>query len=196
MNEPQKKDRPQIEPIQLSGKVKESKAAKVKKAFILKDGRSIGHAIAYDWLIPGIKHLFFNVVTGGLGMSLFGDGYRPQSSSGGYYTQARPYQTVTYKQDYNSVYRQNGQPQKSTQDAFNLDTVVFSNQADAERVITAMIDMIEAYQFVEVSAFYDLVGMTAPYTAENWGWRNLANAKTAVGNNGFYIIFPPIEPIK
>ena len=58
-----------------------------------------------------------------------------------------------------------------------------------------MIDVIEQYNVVSVLDLYDMVDMSAPHTANKYGWTNLRNADVVRVRDGYVIKLPKPFPI-
>lgn len=171
-----------------------SKKNTLKKSFIAKDAKEVGHYAFFDVLIPSIKRIIYDLTIKSLGMSLFGT---ETSSNSGYTSYARPYQSVSYGGNY-PMRQLNAQqqPQKAAIPGVNdYQNFVFKSRGDAELVLNQMTDIIEEYGMVRVSELYDLVGKTAPVTSENYGWKSVVQARVDMCSEGFCIKLPPCYPL-
>lgn len=72
--------------------------------------------------------------------------------------------------------------------------LIFETRSEAERVLDAMNELIELYCTVRVADMYDLVGETSPYTANDYGWKNLNTASVVRVCNGYKLRLP--SPIR
>lgn len=77
----------------------------------------------------------------------------------------------------------------------DINSFRFSTQADAEVVLTCMVDAIDRFGRVSVNDFYDYVGVTAPFTDVYWGWTNLSQATTRRYSDGYALVLPAPMPI-
>lgn len=76
----------------------------------------------------------------------------------------------------------------------DLESYSMRSREDAESVLEGLEAYIETYDAVPVSAFFELIGITAPYTYNDYGWTNLADTKVISTPNGYSIRFP--KPIR
>lgn len=189
MEEPRKKYNPVVKDA-----VEVSKKTSLKKSFIAKDAKEVGHYAFFDVLIPSIKRIIYDLTIKSLGMSLFG---QETTTTNNYTSYARPYQSVSYGGGY-PLRQVGGQqaPQKAAIPGINdYQNFVFKSRGDAELVLNQMTDIIEEYGIVRVSELYDLVGKTAPVTSENYGWKSVVQARVDMCSEGFCIKFPPCYPV-
>ena len=173
----------------VTGDVGVSTSKKVKDAFIQKDGKTIRDYAFFDVFIPSVKRTIYDLITRIFGMALFGDKSSNGYSPPGGVDYARPYQQVAYRAD-GSVYKPYNQTIPSSKPSvpstgYEYESWVFSNRGDAEAVLNQLTDMIELYGFVTIVDLYDSVGKTAPYTADNFGWRSMAGCETKLCSGGW-----------
>lgn len=76
------------------------------------------------------------------------------------------------------------------------DDIVFETREDAERVLDAMTDTVKRYGVVTLADVYDIVGRTATYTANKYGWRSVNAGEVVRCRVGYYIKLPKAEEIK
>lgn len=181
----------------VTGQVDVSTGKKVKDAFIQKDGKTIRDYAFFDVFIPGVKRTIYDLVTRIFGMALFGD---KGSSSPGGYDYARPYQQVSYRVG-ESPYRQyNNAPQTQNRQpaltGYEYENWVFTNRGDVEAVLNQLTDMIEEYGVVTIVDLYDSVGKTAPYTADNFGWKTMNGCEPKLCSGGWRLSMTRPSPIK
>lgn len=145
--------------------------SKFKGSMVSEDAGNVGEYIITDIVIPTVKDLVFNSVRGALEMILYGhvskrsDRRTPYSSisSGGYVYNGRKSQI-------------NNQPKKNSLTYFDIENILFDCKGDAEEVLDDMVTWLETYGSCPISVFYDSAQLSAPYTAENYGWKNLSDA--------------------
>lgn len=78
----------------------------------------------------------------------------------------------------------------------DLESYSLRTREDAERVLEGLDTYLETYDAVPVSAFFELIGITAPHTYYDYGWLNLSEAKVITTENGYSIRFPKPTRIK
>lgn len=84
-------------------------------------------------------------------------------------------------------------PQQTTATT-DLKSYVLQTKEDAECVLEGLCAYIDTYDIVPVSAFFELIGVQAPYTYHDFGWISLANAKVVPMENGWSINLP--KPVR
>lgn len=175
-----------------TGKVsvkKKSGAKKLADIFIAGDIEQVKRSIVNDLLVPGAKNLVANVFNTAINMLLFNN-QRPGNYTWygpNQYQQPRPYQTTSYS----AYYSQNQYQQPAPQTGYSQEQeVVFTSRVDAENVLDQMNGAIATYGQVSVADFYDLMGITANYTDNSYGWFSLMGTQIRAVNGGFIIAFP------
>lgn len=177
----------------VTGTVKTRKkpaAKKLSDIFISEDVANVKSYIFMDVLVPAIKKAISDIVTDGIEMILYGgtssrDKKRPGSSKVSY---------VSYDKyaDRRDDRRYVG---SDSRNRFDYDEIVFENRGQAEAVLNQMFDVIEQYNVVSVLDLYDMVDMSAPHTANKYGWTNLRNADVVRVRDGYIIKLPKPFPI-
>lgn len=168
-----------------TAKAKQNKIRKFSDVFFAEDIHSIGDYLLNDVLIPATKRALYDVLEGGLSMSLFGgrgSGNRKSNVD-----------RVSFR-DYNSVSRDGGSRRYDARERTGLyyDDIVLDSRGECEAVLSAMGDIMDQYAgVVRVTDLYDLVGMTAPHTANKYGWTSLRAAKIVRETDGKYRIVMP-----
>lgn len=183
--------KPKMEKV-IQGEVKIKKPSlgqKFAKTFL---GGEVSDVKGYlkDWsiqalkgiLLDGLSMLFFNTPTGRTGNLLRG----PNVSS------AFNYSYTSYNQRNNIAQSQQKQ-QNPTRPEYN--NFIFATQAEAETVLTNMIECISQFGRVSVNDLYDMVGITAPWSDVYWGWTNLSTATTTRDFDGYHLILPKPQRI-
>lgn len=201
LTNPVAKERKAIEKVELKGTVvtkKPSFISKLKDTFIADDARDVGDYIVWDILVPTIKRTIRDIIVGSADRVFLGSS-SPNSSSSLYRERG-----VTYvkRTDYASLTREqksrNAQISRQAQEAnkpatrsnFRLNSIVFDNYDDAASVLERMVDYLDTYGQVSVDDYFDLVGQSSDYTAQNWGWTSLASATIVNTFGGYFIKLP------
>lgn len=168
-----------------TAKAKQNKIRKFSDVFFAEDIHSIGDYILNDVLIPATKRALYDILEGGLSMSLFGGRGRDSRRS--------TVDRVSYR-DYNGVSRNSDNRRYDTRERGGLyyDDIVLDSRGECEAVLSAMGDIMDNYAgVVRVADLYDLVGMTPPHTANKYGWTNIRAAKIVREPDGKYRIEMP-----
>ena len=172
---------------------------KIKDAFIKSDGKTVGNYALFDVLIPSVKRTLYDLFTKMLGFSLFGG--KVEGNPFGSSSYANQYQQVMYKANEVNYRPYNSTPQPKPQQnysytGFEYENWIFKERGDIEAVLNQMTDMIEAYGFATIVDLYDSVNQTAPYTAENYGWRSMNGCEPVFCGTGWRLKMTKPSPIK
>lgn len=163
---------------------KKSEFSKFMGNFVAEDLKSVSSHVCSDVLIPGVKKILYDVLTGGLNTLLFG-GRGIGSNSGSVASR------VSYRDCYTRSYddrRPLDRPRAAT--AYSYDDIIFESRSEAVEVLTRMDELMEKYKMVRVADLYDLVGMTGNYTDNKYGWTNIASAEIVPVAGGYMIRLP------
>lgn len=188
--------KPAIEKVELKGTVvakKPSFITKLKETFIADDARDVGDYIVWDILVPTIKRTIRDVIVGSTDRVFLGTS-SPNSSSSLYrergitYVKHTDYSSASKTRIRNDIRPQSTRP--STRTNFHLNEIVFDNYDDASAVLERLVDYLETYGKVSVDDYFDLVGQSSDYTAQNWGWTSLASATIVNTFGGYFIKLP------
>lgn len=164
---------------------KESPWKKFKSEFIKTDGKTIGHYITGQVIVPAIKNTVLNIVQ----MLLFGKS-NGNNLNNGIYRSNIPY--VSYRDISNKPQQQNIAKQGSLYAPIE---VTVATQEDANAVLSAAQDVIDRYNQLRVSEFFEFVGLECPYTCINYGWTNIASATVTPYGDKWVITMPKATPI-
>ena len=166
---------------------KKNEIQKFASEFISEDLSNVGSYIWNDIIVPNIKDTFFNIITNGLGMWLFGerDGLRKGSSG-----PKRSY-TDYYKSDRDRRVVE----ETRTRNRFDYDDIVIRSRGDAEHVLYEMEDYIDRFKYVTVLDLYDMLGRTAPFTSDRYGWTDISTARLRHVRDGYKLDLPRPMPL-
>ena len=154
------------------------------------DARSVGQYILYDVFIPAFKDLIFDIIRGGTERALFGESSRDSNRV----TRDRGRSYVSYSSIYNRDRKDNRR--RYTERTRLEEDIIFETREDAEIVLERLLDLIEEFDQASVADLYSLVGVSAAYTDNRWGWDNIARASVR-GNarSGYYLDMPNPIPL-
>ena len=186
-------EREKLEKV-ISGAVKTKKKSGLNKLtdiFISQDASNVKEYIVSDVIIPEVtgflRHLIDYVADGLLGS---GSGRNRRSSSGG-----TRYDVVSYNKIAGGGSRYaSDRPKADTR--FSYDELLFETRGDADTVLSQMEDMIDRYGVVSVADMYDAAQLTAPYTANRYGWTSVRNAQVTRVSDGYIIKMSRPSPIE
>jgi hypothetical protein len=160
-----------------------SKIHKLTDIFVSEDASNVKSYLVSDILVPMVK----KGIMGALDMMLNGghvnyDGSRRSTgarvSYGGFFDDARN----TRRDD------------RTPRVRFDYDDIEYPTKGDAEAVLDGMYDALNNYGFVSVGDMYDMSDITAPHTANRFGWYKLQGAHTARSGSGYIIVLPKAVP--
>ena len=161
-----------------------------KKSMVSEDAENVGGYVIQDIIIPTVKDLIFDAARGALEMILWGNTSGRRGRKGNV-----PYNSLNEK----STYQYNGRTNVSSREEkrsrrnynyFDISEMVFDRRSDAEDVLYQLRMVLEEYPSVSVANFYDVLDMSAPYTAENYGWTDLKDADVRKCKGGYYLDVP------
>lgn len=174
------------------GKVRQRKkplGRRFAEAFGAKEGQGVVEYILYDIIIPATKNMLLDSISDGVEMALFGEvrSRRRRPSYGGQRSRYE-YDRVSYRSDDRRDARdRRDRPRANMRD---YEDILFDSKADAEEVITGLVDMIDQYGQATVADLYDLSGVTPEYTMDNYGWTNLSSATSSRTRDGYVLNLP------
>lgn len=178
----------------VSGAVKTKKKNEIRKftdIFVAGDLASVGDYIMYDIVVPNVKRLIEDISVSGIRMFLHGkDGAKYSDRGSGM-------PKISYRSYYEDKQssRSSNNDDYRTRGRFDYDDLVFDSRGDAEVVLTQMDEMLDRFKVVTVLDMYDAAGVTAPYTADKYGWTDLHEAKIVPVRNGYVIKLPRAFPV-
>lgn len=184
----------------VSGKVAtkpKGKMQKVREQFIQSTEETKDYII-FDVLIPSAKRMIWDTLTSMLG-ALLGTKTPGKTFNGGYGGSSR----YGYSSMYTGV-QVNGPSKPSymsrdrrtiSQGGAIFDDLMFETRGDAELVLEQLNEIIGRYQIVSVADLYELSGLSAPHTANKFGWTNINGARVQRVPEGYLLIMPQAQAI-
>lgn len=197
-----------VEPV-VTGEVvrrKKSVGKRFLETFLGDSARNVARHVLMDVLLPAAKDTIADAVSEGVERLIFGEtrsagrrrGFRPGSTSSG----QNGYVSYNRMSSGGSgpLPARREEPRQMSRQArsdHDFDEILLASRVEAETVIERMFDLIERYGQVTVGELYSLVGITAEYTDEKWGWTDIRGAKIVrIGNHGYLLDLPKTEPIR
>ena len=167
---------------------KKSDIAKIGDVFISEDIKNVKSYVLMDVLVPAIKKAISDIVTNGIDMILYGETGRSSKRSS------------TDRFSYSSCYSGDSRGSRTTEsrNRFEYDDIIFASRADAARVQEELANVIDRYGFVTVLDYYDMAEITAPHTANKYGWmskQSIIHADIIRARDGYIIKLPKAMPI-
>ena len=171
----------------VSGKVKTKKKSEIRKlsdVFISEDIGNVKSYILFDILLPAAKKAISDVIRNGTDMILYGSSGGKRSSNAS---------KVSYRSYYDNDRRSYEHRNRSV---YDYDDIIFDSRGEAEDVLEKMDELIETYDAVSVSDFYELAGISGDYTGNKYGWTDIHTAKVVrVSGDGYMIKLPRAIPL-
>ena len=165
-------------------KTRDNKGRKFMDIFISEDASNVKSYVVMDVLVPAIKKAISDIVVNSIDMIL--------GTGGG--SRAKTGNKVSYRSYYDEKDRRDSGRYRSTE-RFEYDDIIFESRGEAEIVRRQMIDIIGRYGVVTVADMYDLAGLTAPYTSNNYGWMNVSSAEAVRVRDGYVLRLPKATSI-
>ena len=163
---------------------KKSELSKLSNIFISEDAANVKSYIFMDVLVPAIKKAISDIVRDGIDMILYGGnggGSRKSSSNVSYVS-------------YNKA-SERPRPSNNTSARFDYDDLIFENRGQVEKVREQMEEVIDHYGFVTVADMYEMANMSAPFTANKYGWTSIRTAEPVRVRDGYILKLPKAMPI-
>ena len=170
-------------------KTKKNEFRKIADIFISEDVANVKNYIFMDVLVPAVKKAIYDIVTNGIDMFLYGGSNKNRSNSSGTKVSYRQY----YDQKNSSGYR--GSENVKTHNAFDYDDIIFNSRGEAEAAKQQMQDIVARYGIVTVNDLYEMTPLSAPYTAQKYGWMDVSNVEVVRVRDGYILKLPRAVPI-
>lgn len=185
----QKEERKVQKVVSGKAKTKKNETRKLTDLFISEDAGNVKSYIFIDVLVPAIKKAISDIVTDGIDMILYG-------GSGGDRRRKSSADRVSYRNYYDDQRGGRGSGSRfDSRNRFDYDDIVFNTRGEAELARQQMVELIDRYGFVTVADMYDMADLTAPYTANSYGWMNIRSAEPVRVRDGYILKLPKATPI-
>lgn len=185
VNESKAEAKPVAKPI-VTGKAIVKKPSKVKKFFGMLIGEDVSDIRGYlltAVLMPVLRRGLMDMMSALLNTPASPG--NPQFRAGTRFSYERAYD--------NNRARTAGASQG---EVFTFDQVVVPTREDAQAVVDQMNELVLQYGCARVSDLYATVGISAPFTYNNWGWYDVHTATWRASREGFIIVMPTAVPIR
>jgi hypothetical protein len=73
---------------------------------------------------------------------------------------------------------------------------MFASRSEAEEALNHLISLRDLRGVATVGDLCDLVGISKTYMDENWGWRDLRNARVVHTRSGYVLDLPKPEDVR
>lgn len=181
---------------------KPSGLRRFRRSFIAGDASSVGDHVFWNLLIPAAQDAILDMGQTFLEMLIKGErsGYRARNP-------AAPQQGLgsTSKMNYGGLSSgsrlvihptQSQHVLESASGRFSPNEIIVSTRTEAEGIIRKMFEVLEKYPVVSVRDLYSMVGVTANYADDRWGWTDLSGADVKRVRDGVLLVLPPPEELK
>ena len=178
----------------VSGEVSQRKAPlgkRIMETFTGDDSRSVGQYVLFEVIMPAVKSMISDAVSGGVERLLFGDNARRVGGGG-----PRRGYTAYDKVSTNPSPNAQRSISQRAQATHNFDEIVLADRGEAESVIDQLVMCIDAYDVARVSDLYELVGITGSFADDKWGWTDLRGARVVPVRGGYLLSLPKTFPIE
>lgn len=179
------KEEKKVEKV-VTGKVvrrKKPLAKKLSDTFIDDDVDTVKGYIFWDVIVPGIKNTIADVITDGIEMLLFGEA----RGRGAKHKRHGAYGKINYAAPLRPGRREASHRTRTTHD---FDEFVLDSRAEANDVLTHLVDIVDTYGEASVYDLYELLGVTADHTDRKYGWTNLSASDVIRVRDGYIIKLP------
>jgi len=171
---------------------KESEFKKFKQNFFAEDAKTVKGQVFTGVIIPGIQRLITDMVKTGIDVLIYGGRAKDSKSRSSHISYSGYYQDRNNNYNYNKI---PGGTSYARRDIFSFNEVSFYDRVEAEEVLINLNEQIESYGMVSVADFYDMIGQSAPYTANKYGWRDLRDVAIISVRGGYSIDLPKAHPL-
>lgn len=77
----------------------------------------------------------------------------------------------------------------------NFDEIILATRLEADEVIERLYNLLSTNKAASVADLYELVGATAKYTDNKWGWTDLQESKPTRVQSGWLLVLPKPKPL-
>ena len=170
--------------------------SKFRGIFIQTDFPSLMKYVTYEVAVPAAKNFVWDILTKGGQRVLFGESGRPRN----YGTPQEPrfqYQSPIRRQYHDVVSREVTNILRGGYKPANRlqDDIILSSRAEVDALLEQLNDIIDTYDKTSIADLYEILGIKADFTDNDWGWRYLGNVRVREFRDGYLVDFPPAEPI-
>lgn len=189
-------------------KVKEREVKQVTSAVVVEKDKpllarifgehmqDIGTYILWDVIVPTAKSTISEIITNGIEMILYGEsGSSPYRRRGGI-RRDRDRSYVSYNRMYDRPSRRSSRTTKGPRGRHQFNDIIIESKAEAEEVLTVLVEAIEMYEMCTVADLYEAVGLPPEFTDHKWGWYNLSAAYVKRDRFGYSLVMPKPEPLE
>lgn len=170
---------------------------RISDMFFGGDAKSALSYAVLDVILPAAKDTIVEASSAGIERMIFG-GDRAPSRRGYRGAGSRnhtPYNR--YSQPANGRREEVGPTiSKRGRATHDFDEIILDSRAEAEDVLSQLFEIISKYNVATVSDLYAMVGITANYTDDKYGWADIQSADVVrLRSEGYLLKLPRPEPL-
>lgn len=178
---------------------KPSLGSRFAHLFIAGDSDSVMKYVMMDVLLPGARDMVADAVTQYVERMIFGEARssvrRPGTSrfTGTGAPSYVSYNRMSANKPSPEAPRAGGLSVRA-RSTHNFDEIIIDSRPEAMEVLDSLSSLIDQYEQATVADFYSLVGETASFTDQKWGWTNIRDADIQRVRSGYILRLPmPID---
>lgn len=170
-------------------KRKKTLGKRLAEAFGAREGQGVLEYVLHDIIIPATQNMIVDSIIDGAEMAILGE-VRGRRRRPGDRTSRYAYDRVSYNDYFRRDRRDDRDDRRPHANMKDYEDIIFDSKADAEEVLSQMIELIDIYGQVTIIDLYDLSGLTLDYSTGNYGWRNLSTATARRIRDGYILDLP------
>lgn len=197
--------RKKLAPV-VTNKVTQKEKSLIRRAaenFLSEDVGDVKDYVIHDVLIPSAKNMAADIIKslcdaiqGGFETALFGRRIsRPGTGIGGMIMRDRGRTYVNYNTSSSVNTSLVDRESRSARARHDFSENVYSSRAEAEDVLSNLVDLTLDFGMASVADYYELSGVDTNTVDQNYGWTNLKDAYTERVSNGYVIRLPHARPL-
>lgn len=171
------------------------------------DARSVWGYILEQVVVPSAKDMLVDAVTESANRAVYGSSSTsPLRKAAGRhainaghvaYNRFSNGGTATSSSTIRRDPRADPRPQLSHQArrTHQFDEILLATRVEGNEIIDRLFTVIDQYGQASVSDLYEMLGITAEFTDENWGWDELRGAGVVRTRDGYLLDLPKPEPL-
>ncbi len=165
------------------------------------DAQSVLGYMLEEIVIPYVRDMISDALTGGIDRAIFGENARGRGgrSHRGGSGRGTDYHSISSNRGGRPAYRDDrDRPRelsRRSRSSHNFDEIILEQRVEAEEVLDRMDAWIDKYGMVSVAEFYELCGVSGNYTDQKYGWTDIRGASIHRVRGGYLVKLPPPEPL-
>ena len=177
--------------------------SRFKDAFTGDDGRGVLEHVLWDVLIPSAKDMIADAGQEALNRALYGDsrsGRRPSPTN---YASRYAASTIASRVNYSrpstisdprEKAKVKSQSVNPTRGQVDFQDIILSTRVEAENIIYKMNEFVDQFEQVTIADLLELVGVTAEFTDQRYGWTDVTGARPRKMRDGYLLDLPaPVQ---